>query len=93
MSSSASASSARSATSGSSRRAAALHVNDVDLAPEAVVRARLHGDVAAAVQHQVGLGADQARAVHAQRDVIPHRRVQPANPSSLRVAPAALHGA
>ncbi len=49
--------------------AGALHAQDVDGLPEERDRARLHRGVAAAVQHQARLPAEEARGVRAHRDV------------------------
>src|SRR5262249_18508156 len=51
----------------------------------------LHRRVAAAVEHELRVRADQARRVDAQREQLAGRRVARAELGRLRIAPAALH--
>jgi hypothetical protein len=52
--------------------ARALHVEDLDGLAERVLRLRLHARVAAAVQDERRIGAEQSRGVRAQREELAH---------------------
>ena len=52
--------------------AGALDAEHVDLAPHQVRQAQFHRGVAAAVQHQAGIAAEQARGIDAQGEVARH---------------------
>ena len=73
---------------------AALHAQSVDPVSEKVLPDDLDRGVASAVHDEIGLGADQARGVDAQRQrLAPARRVAVAVLPRIAVGPAVLHPA
>ena len=73
--------------------ARALDAEDIDLAPHQVRHAQLHRGVAAAVQHELRVAAEQARRVDPQREIPRHaaRGVTRDQRLGLGLHEAALH--